>query len=95
MEVVNERTRLLVLRNAQNQAVRDRKVTRRGWSSHDVTMAAASINTMLSVLDQDSLAQWLEHAIADRRVACSNHAGVLYVFLPLLAFTVIQLQSHR
>ena len=26
----------------------------------------------------DSLAQWLEHAIADRRVACSNHAGVFY-----------------
>ena len=32
---------------------------------------------------RDSLAQWLEHAIADRRVACSNHAGVLLAWRSL------------
>ena len=32
---------------------------------------------------QDSIAQWLEHTIADRVVPCSNHGGV-YLFLMLV-----------
>ena len=36
-----------------------------------------TLYSFTSVAKSDSLAQWLEHAIADRRVPCSNHGWVL------------------
>lgn len=52
-------------------------------------------NTLYKKFRRDSIAQWLEHAIADREVACSNHAWVLKFDVREIFVRVLELGSTQ